>query len=161
MEDSESCVLTGLSPASLGRWTRYTGQGLPCTGPWFGEIRRSLPAVCSQPGWGRGKFLAIPGCFGMHRAQEAVFSSLYEIGSGRAFRVPPGPAPLMKTVIPPVLVMAVPDFKKAQDQQGDKREYVCRYFCKMFSHHYSFAPHSEGRELRSPSLFSGVHGLRA
>lgn len=43
-----------------------------------------------------------------------VFSSRYEIGSGRAFRVPSGPALLVRTVIPPVLVTAVPDFKKAQ-----------------------------------------------
>lgn len=81
---------------SLVRWTRHTGQSLPCTGPWFTEEQREL-ASDLQSAW-MGPWEASYNPWALWNAQgpkKRSFFSLYKIGSGRAFRVPPGPILLM------------------------------------------------------------------
>lgn len=99
------CINWSLSQRAWG--DEWVHRPRPAHGALVEGVRRSLPAVCSRPGWGRGRFLAILGaleCTGP--GKWSFFLSLW-VGQGELLGWPPAPTQLMKTVIPSVLVTAV------------------------------------------------------
>lgn len=96
---SESSRQTVRAVYYLGclQWAWWGGRGTQAKawlarGPGSQRNRGSLPAICSQPGWGRGKRLTIRGHFGTHGApRSAAFSPSIKSGQGERLGYPLAP----------------------------------------------------------------------